>query len=69
MVDMQKFEELVAAALDEIPAALWRYIENVDVVVQEWPSRQQPAPALHIGSNSHHLKENKVKKSKENPGF
>jgi len=31
------FEALVAAALDEIPAELEREIENVAIVVEDWP--------------------------------
>lgn len=45
MIDLQRFEELVAEALDEIPDALWHAIENVDVLVQDWPSPQQRADA------------------------
>ena len=36
-VSRDDFEVLVAAALDEIPAELGREIENVAVVVEDWP--------------------------------
>lgn len=41
VVTRQRFEELVAEALDSIPEALSRYIENVAVVVQDWASPAQ----------------------------
>jgi predicted Zn-dependent protease with MMP-like domain len=43
MVDTssERFEELVAEALDTIPEELSRHIENVAVVVQDWPSPAQ----------------------------
>ncbi|MEQ1788376.1 MAG: metallopeptidase family protein [Acidimicrobiales bacterium] len=34
-VPVERFEELVADALDEIPDDLWRLIDNVAVVVRE----------------------------------
>ena len=36
-VTQDDFEALVAAALDEIPPELGREIENVAVVVDDWP--------------------------------
>jgi predicted Zn-dependent protease with MMP-like domain len=43
VVSRQRFEELVAEALDSIPDELSRYIENVAVVVQDWASPAQQA--------------------------
>ena len=40
-VDRQRFEELVAAALDSIPEELGRRMENVAVFVEDWPTRTQ----------------------------
>jgi predicted Zn-dependent protease with MMP-like domain len=40
-VSPDHFEALVADALDEIPPALGEAIENVAVVVSEWPTREQ----------------------------
>jgi predicted Zn-dependent protease with MMP-like domain len=40
-VDPDRFETLVANALDEIPPALGDAIENVAVVVAEWPTSDQ----------------------------
>ena len=34
-VPLERFEELVADALDEIPDELWRLVDNVAVVVRE----------------------------------
>ena len=34
-VPVERFEELVADALDEIPDDLWRLVDNVAVVVHE----------------------------------
>jgi predicted Zn-dependent protease with MMP-like domain len=34
-VSLERFEELVADALDEIPDDLWQVVDNVVVVVQE----------------------------------
>ena len=42
-VSRDDFEELVAAALDEIPPELASEMDNVAVVVEEWPSRLQLA--------------------------
>lgn len=33
------FEQLVAAALDELPQEIQRALENVDVVIEDWPDR------------------------------
>jgi predicted Zn-dependent protease with MMP-like domain len=42
-VDEQRFEELVANALDTIPEALGREMENVAITVADWPSPEQLA--------------------------
>jgi predicted Zn-dependent protease with MMP-like domain len=39
----ERFDEMVANALDEIPAPLAEAMENVVVTVEEWPTRQQAA--------------------------
>jgi predicted Zn-dependent protease with MMP-like domain len=38
-----RFEELVAQALAELPDQFRRRLDNVDVVVETWPSRRQLA--------------------------
>ena len=45
MVDVSKarFEELVADALDAIPAELSQEMENVAVLVEDWPRPEQLA--------------------------
>ena len=43
------FEALVAAALDEIPPELGREIENVAVVVEDWPPRGSRLLGLYEG--------------------
>ena len=40
-VDEQRFEQLVADALDAIPEALGREVENVVITVADWPSSEQ----------------------------
>src|SRR5579875_333299 len=40
-VDRQRFEELVADALDSIPEPLGRVMENVAVFVEDWPTASQ----------------------------
>ncbi len=42
-VDQDTFEALVADALDQIPEELGRYMENVAVFVEDWPSPEQLA--------------------------
>jgi predicted Zn-dependent protease with MMP-like domain len=42
-VDQQTFEALVADALDQIPDELGRYMENVAVFVEDWPTPEQLA--------------------------
>jgi predicted Zn-dependent protease with MMP-like domain len=44
-----EFEALVAAALDEIPDALGREMENVAVVVEDWPPRGSHLLGLYEG--------------------
>jgi predicted Zn-dependent protease with MMP-like domain len=40
-VSPTRFEQLVADALDEVPEELAAEMENVAVVVEDWPSRAQ----------------------------
>lgn len=40
-VDRQRFEELVADALDSIPEDLGKVMENVAVFVEDWPTPAQ----------------------------
>jgi predicted Zn-dependent protease with MMP-like domain len=40
-VTLERFEELVEEALEQIPEALWIGIDNLAVTVEEWPSREQ----------------------------
>ncbi len=42
-VDEERFEQLVADALDAIPEALGRQMENVVVTVADWPTSEQLA--------------------------
>ena len=41
LVTRQRFEELVADALDEIPSELAVEMENVAVLVEDWPRADQ----------------------------
>ena len=40
-MDRGQFERLVRRALGDIPAELRVHLENVDVLVEDWPSRDQ----------------------------
>jgi predicted Zn-dependent protease with MMP-like domain len=40
-VDRERFRELVAEAITGLPEEFRRRLENVDVVVMDWPSPQQ----------------------------
>jgi len=40
-ITLERFEELAAEALDSIPDTLWDVIDNVVIIVEEWPSRSQ----------------------------
>lgn len=42
-IDRQRFEQLVADALDSIPEQLGRVMENVAVFVEDWPTPEQLA--------------------------
>ncbi len=48
-VSQDDFEALVAAALDEIPPELGREIDNVAVVVEDWPPRGSHLLGLYEG--------------------
>ncbi|HEU4798212.1 MAG TPA: metallopeptidase family protein [bacterium] len=37
----RKFEALVARALDALPELIGERMDNVDVVIEEWPAREQ----------------------------
>ena len=42
-MDRERFRELVAQAIDALPEEFRERLENVDVVVADWPSRSQLA--------------------------
>jgi predicted Zn-dependent protease with MMP-like domain len=42
-IDQARFEELVADALDSLPPSLGELMDNVAVIVEEWPTAQQLA--------------------------
>lgn len=43
VVSRERFEELVAEGLDSIPDELAEYMDNVVIVVRDWPTAQQQA--------------------------
>jgi predicted Zn-dependent protease with MMP-like domain len=43
----EKFEALVARAIDNLPPEFQRKLENVDVVVENWPTPGQLRQAKH----------------------
>ncbi len=40
-MERSQFEKLVRQALGEIPGELLAFIDNVDIVVEDWPARDQ----------------------------
>ena len=40
-MNKSRFERLVAEALDSLPLEFQEQMENVDVVIEAWPSREQ----------------------------
>lgn len=48
-LSLEEFELVVEAALAEIPDTLWNKIDNVAVVVEEWPS---PVQLASVGMRS-----------------
>ena len=40
-MNSEKFEELVSEALDNLPAEFMDRLENIEVIVQDYPSRKQ----------------------------
>ena len=48
-MDTEKFEKLVAEALDSLPVFFKEKLENVDVVVEEWPSQEMARGRLLLG--------------------
>jgi len=44
-MERQRFEELVARAVDDLPEEFLDQLENVDIVVQDYPNRTQLARA------------------------
>lgn len=51
-ISREEFEQLVQEALDQIPDELWNVIENVVVMVEEWPARYQ---LESVGTQPGHL--------------
>jgi len=43
--DPEEFEELVAAAVNELPEMFLEMLDNVDIVVEDWPDRHTLALA------------------------
>jgi predicted Zn-dependent protease with MMP-like domain len=46
-MEKEKFEALVVRAIDSLPAEFQRKLENVDVVVEDWPTPGQLRQAKH----------------------
>jgi predicted Zn-dependent protease with MMP-like domain len=40
-MDRERFDRLVAEAVESLPPEFKQRLENIDVVVQDWPTRQQ----------------------------
>ena len=52
-MERQAFERLVRRALGTVPEKFRAYLENVDVIVEDWPSPDQMAG--HLVDDSHLL--------------
>ena len=52
-MERQTFERLVRVALGKIPEDFRRRLENVDIIVEDWPSQDQLAG--HFVDDSHLL--------------
>lgn len=50
-VSLEEFESLVSEAIDLVPDDLAKHIENVAIVVQDWPtpSQQKPHNGMLLG--------------------
>jgi predicted Zn-dependent protease with MMP-like domain len=46
-MEREKFEALVARAIDNLPPEFQRKLENVDIVVEDWPTPRQLGQAKH----------------------
>jgi predicted Zn-dependent protease with MMP-like domain len=44
-MDQQTFEDLVSEAIDSLPPEIHDWLDNVAIVVSEWPTREQLAQA------------------------
>ena len=42
-MDRERFEQLVARAVEDLPEEFVTRLENIDVVVEDWPTRAQLA--------------------------
>ena len=47
----EKFEALVMRAIDSLPPEFQHKLENVDIVVENWPTPRQLRQAKHIHPN------------------
>jgi predicted Zn-dependent protease with MMP-like domain len=47
-MEREKFETLVARAIDNLPPEFQQKLENVDIVVEEWPTPGQLRRGKHI---------------------
>jgi len=48
-MDSKEFEKLVSVALDDLPDIFKEKLENVDIVVENWPNQQHPGRQLLLG--------------------
>jgi predicted Zn-dependent protease with MMP-like domain len=48
-MDRERFEALVARAIESLPVEFQRKLENVDIVVEEWPTPRQ----LRLAKGAH----------------
>jgi predicted Zn-dependent protease with MMP-like domain len=47
-MEKEEFDALVARAIENLPPEFQRKLENVDIVVEDWPAPRQLRQAKHI---------------------
>jgi len=48
-MSLEEFQELVDEALENIPEEFRKHLDNVDILVEDWPNRKEPLFGLYRG--------------------
>jgi len=46
-MNAREFERLAAEALDALPEEFLRHLENIEVTIEDWPSKSKGARRVH----------------------